>query len=144
MNKKISLMETCLTTAFTYHMGQVDKNGRPYILHPFAVASMMDTEEEIILAVMHDTIEDTELTLEECKGFLPENILQALDAITKREGEQYRDYILRVKANPLATKVKLKDIEHNMWKNREIQDSYRLRMKYIRANMILTNKTKEF
>lgn len=100
------------------HDGQTDKGGTPYILHPLRVMLKMATDEERIVAVLHDVIEDSDgrVTLERLTsmGFSGE-ITEALDALTKRPGEAYGDYIQRLKAaSALARKVKLADLEDNM------------------------------
>lgn len=96
------------------HMGQTDKAGEDYFLHPQTVASFVDTPEEKAVAYLHDVIEDTSITLSDLrsKGF-DENVIEAIDAITKREGEEYDAYLSRVIENPVATKVKLADMKHN-------------------------------
>jgi len=98
------------------HYMQVDKSGRPYILHPLAVMNKMETDAEKIVAVLHDIIEDTPLTLLELKheGEFSDEIIEAVDAITKRENESSNDYYKRLMLNPLAVTVKIGDIEHNM------------------------------
>lgn len=112
MNK---LLQKAITLATQAHHGQVDKAGKPYIQHPLWVMEQMDTPEAKIVAVLHDTVEDTPITLQRLakEGFPPE-ILTAIDAITKREGEEYQDYLQRVQKNPLALKVKIADMQHNM------------------------------
>lgn len=97
------------------HAGQVDKAGEPYFNHPKRVAKNVAGEEEIMVALLHDVVEDTEITLEHLKaeGF-SNTVLEALDAITKREGESYDDFINRVKENPIALDVKLADLKDNM------------------------------
>lgn len=100
--------------AKTAHFGQIDKAGNDYFKHPEKVASMVDSNDEKIVALLHDVIEDTPITLAflESAGFNP-NILEAVDAITKREKEDYDDYIKRVADNPLAKTVKLADMKNN-------------------------------
>ncbi|MCA6573448.1 MAG: GTP pyrophosphokinase [Pseudanabaena sp. M158S2SP1A06QC] len=97
------------------HDGQFDKAGKPYILHPLAVMAQMDTLESKIVAVLHDAIEDSDLKITDLvqQGF-PDFIIKAIAAITKLVGEPYEDYILRVKSNPIAYKVKIADVTHNM------------------------------
>lgn len=75
----------------------------------------MNTPESKIVAVLHDAIEDSDLTIADLvrQGF-PEFITEAIAAITKRDGEPYEDYILRVKSNAIARKVKIADVTHNM------------------------------
>jgi (p)ppGpp synthase/HD superfamily hydrolase len=96
------------------HEGQVDKAGRTYIEHPAVVASRQDTDEEKAVAWLHDVLEDTEITKEYLAANFSENVVRAVDALTHREGESYAEYIGRIQSNPLATKVKLADLAHNM------------------------------
>ena len=108
------MVQKALTMAYKAHMNQVDKGGAPYILHPVYVALSVQGEDEKIVALLHDIVEDTEVTLEDLRkeGF-SERVIEAVDAITHR-GEDYFEYIRRVKKNPLATKVKIADLKHNM------------------------------
>lgn len=100
--------------AYTLHHGQVDKSGVPYIFHPIAVAEPMNTEEEVIVALLHDAIEDCGITKAEIAASFSDGIADAVEAITKIEGEAYDDYVARVKANEIARKVKISDLTHNM------------------------------
>ena len=97
------------------HAGQVDKGGTPYINHPIAVSKKVLEEDAKIVALLHDVVEDTDITLDDLKaeGF-PEHILKAIDAITRRPCEMVHEYIARVKANSLACEVKKADLTHNM------------------------------
>jgi len=83
-----ALLETAIRIAVEAHAGQKDRNGQPYILHPLRVMAQVLTPDEKIVAILHDVIEDTPWTLDQLKarGF-PARILQALDCVTKREGE---------------------------------------------------------
>ena len=97
------------------HAGQVDKAGEEYFNHPKRVADNFYEDDKVIVALLHDVIEDTDITLEHLKeeGF-SDAVLAALDAITKREGESYDQFIERVKDNPIALKVKMADLRDNM------------------------------
>lgn len=95
------------------HQGQVDKAGVDYINHPLMVASKLDDEKLRIIALLHDTVEDSDVTLEYLAKYFDQDIVEAIDAMTHRENEDYETYLRRLKKNPLAFKVKLKDIEHN-------------------------------
>jgi len=109
------LLEKAIELATTHHKGQVDKGGHAYILHPLAVMMRVNTIEEKIVAVLHDIIEDTPVTLHELrKHSFPEHIIEAIDILTKRKKESYDKYIWRIKNNPLALVVKLADIEENL------------------------------
>ena len=96
------------------HLGQVDKAGEAYIKHPEKVASFVKTDEEKAVAYLHDVIEDTELTLEDfCEYGFSKEVIEAVDIITKKKGEDYQSYLNSVKKNKLARAVKLADLRHN-------------------------------
>ena len=103
------------------HKGQSDKCKEPYILHPLAVMTAMDTHAEKIVAVLHDILEETDWAADGLRLDFPRNITNAIDAITKRDNETYFEYIHRVKENPLATKVKLADLKHNSLLERQFE-----------------------
>lgn len=96
------------------HFGQVDKAGVEYIKHPETVASFVVTDEEKAVAYLHDVLEDTEMTLEDLRDYgFPEEVLAAIDILTKKKGQEYQDYLVIVKNNELARVVKLADLRHN-------------------------------
>lgn len=98
------------------HKGQVDKAGNEYIDHPLRVMVAVHSVSEKIVGVLHDVIEDTDWTFErlEAEGFTTE-IIEALKCVTKlSEDEPYDAFIERVKTNPLAVAVKIKDLADNM------------------------------
>ena len=113
--KEISLLQKAIAIAVQAHHRQTRKNGLPFVLHPLRVACALRTETERIVAVLHDVVEDTSWTFDDLRreGF-PEHILQALDCVTKREGESYDDFVTRAASNPIARRVKLADLEDNM------------------------------
>ena len=122
------------------HKGQVDKAGKAYIMHPMAVAEMVSGRVEKIVALLHDVPEDTDIDVESLRVLFGDEIADALDCLNHRDGEDYMDYIRRVKSNKLATKIKLADIEHNMDLSRlsEIDDKALKRVdKYKRAKEYL-------
>lgn len=108
-------LEDGIRLACEVHRGQVDLAGAPYILHPLRVMCQMRTEAEQLAAVLHDVVEDTEVTLEELalRG-CPEDVLLAVAVLTHQPGESYTEYLERVVRCPLARRVKLKDLEDNM------------------------------
>jgi (p)ppGpp synthase/HD superfamily hydrolase len=110
-----SLVPQAIRLAVDAHGETVCKDGRPYIEHPLRLMTRARTDAEKIVAVLHDTIEDTSLTLEdlEKRGF-PRELISAIDSVTHREGETYEDYIERVALDPLAAKVKLLDLHDNI------------------------------
>lgn len=101
--------------AFTAHEKQVDKSGIPYIYHPIYVAERMEDEETTIVALLHDVIEDTNITLSDLKkiGF-DFNVIEALTLLTHKNEISYYDYVKNISRNKIATKVKMADLEHNM------------------------------
>jgi len=109
------MLNKAIEIAAIAHTGQVDKAGAPYILHPLRVMLTRDNELERICAVLHDVVEDTEITFEDLRkqGF-SEEVIVVLDCLTKRNGESYDDFIRRVLKNETACQVKLADIEDNM------------------------------
>lgn len=117
MNDKAATLEKAILLATQAHAGQTDKAGAPYILHPLAVMhrfAVTDFNAQAV-AVLHDVIEDTEVTANDLlEAGIPGHVVRAVSDISKRDGEDYGDYLERVKANPLARRVKLEDIGHNM------------------------------
>ena len=109
------LLPKAIEIAVKAHGNVINKDGTPYILHPLRLMMNADGYPEKIVAVLHDTIEDTALTLQALieKGF-PTEIVDALDAVTKQEGEEYDAFIERIALNPLAVKVKLLDLYDNI------------------------------
>jgi (p)ppGpp synthase/HD superfamily hydrolase len=114
MLEKNEQLWVAIDIAIHAHDMQLDKGGMLYVLHPLHVMDTVEGIDAKIVAVLHDVIEDTETTLENLAAYeFPQEILDAIDAITKRKGEKKEAYWARVKANPLATRVKLADIAHN-------------------------------
>ena len=109
-------LEQAIALAVQAHAGQEDKTGKPYVLHPLRLMMAMETEEEMITAVLHDVIEDTSVTLKELKSSgYPEPVLHALALLTHDTVViPYEEYIAAIKANALARRVKLADLAHNM------------------------------
>lgn len=96
------------------HLGQKDKGGNDYIEHPKTVASMMDTDIEKAVAYLHDVVEDTKISFDDLKEYgFPNQIIEAVKALTKQKNESYDVYIDRVIRDHIAKKVKLADMKHN-------------------------------
>lgn len=108
-------LEHAIQLAVQAHQGQQDKAGAPYILHPLRVMLRVQSEPTMIVAVLHDLVEDTPYTLEDLRqaGYA-EPVLAALDCLTRRDGETYDAFIERLAPNALACRVKLADLEDNM------------------------------
>lgn len=97
------------------HMGQKDKAGLPYILHPLHIMMQMGTDTERIIAVLHDVLEDTDHTVDDLIALgITEDMEIALHALNKNNFDTYMDMIRYCKLYPMARKVKIADLEHNM------------------------------
>ena len=110
----MSTLERAIAVAARAHEGQYDKGGSSYILHPLRVMMRVSTQEERIVAVLHDVLEDASITLADLarQGF-PLKILAALLALSRRRDESYVDFVVRVGSDPLARVVKLADLADN-------------------------------
>ena len=113
-NKKKLHLGRAIELAKQHHKGQTDRTGKPYIEHPLRVMNQMKSEEEKIVAVLHDIVEDTDISLNDLRneGF-SEEVVSAVECLTKQDGENYDSYIERISFNPLAVKIKLADLEDN-------------------------------
>lgn len=131
------LLKKAIIIASTAHCGQKDKGGKPYIEHPKAVADMLGGTREKIVAMLHDVIEDTNVTSEFLleQGF-PEDIVDAVVLLSKNPETNYEEYLKAVKANPLARIVKLADLTHNSDLSRipnPTEKDIKRKEKYLRA-----------
>lgn len=108
------LTKKAMKIAFDAHKDQVDKNGIPYIYHPIHLAEQMKTEYEICVALLHDTVEDSDITFEDLieAGF-PDEVITALRRMTHDESVAYMEYVENIRNNPIAKAVKLADLRHN-------------------------------
>lgn len=107
-------LERAIEIAARTHAGQVDKGGAPYILHPLRVMLRVAPGAQQIVAVLHDVVEDSEVTFEDLgrEGFSAE-VINGLRAVTKVEGESYEDFVARAALDPVGKKVKLADLMEN-------------------------------
>lgn len=136
MNEE-KLLEKAYKLCLEKHVGQTDKAGKPYFMHPFRVAERCDTIEQKIVALLHDTIEDTDVTPEFllAEGF-PQEIVDGILSVTRKEEEDYYDFVKRAAENPIGKAVKLHDLEDNMDIRRlaSIDDKMKERLnRYIRS-----------
>ena len=127
------------------HAGQKDKAGAPYLLHVLRVMMSVEKLDEKIVALLHDVIEDSEITFEEIayEGF-PKKILKAVELLTKTESKPYEDYIQEIKRNELARVVKLADLKDNMNLTRlkKVTETDKMRIKkYKEAYNLLNAKS---
>lgn len=111
----MSNLETAIALACKVHAGQVDKSGQPYILHPLRLMLKFQSDDERIVAILHDAVEDGDITLDDLRqsGF-SEMIVVAIDCLSKRADEGYEDFVSRLSINALARKVKVEDIRDNL------------------------------
>ena len=109
-----NLTKQALKLCFEAHKEQKDKSGMPYVFHPFYLAEQMTDEATTVVALLHDVVEDTELTFDdlEKQGF-GEEIISALKLLTHNDDTPYMDYVAKIKTNKIATAVKLADLKHN-------------------------------
>jgi len=118
MTEKKGCLENAVRIAAEAHLGQKDKADAPYLLHPLRLMMRMKTETAMIAAVLHDVVEDGAGNIYTFE-FLRENgfseeVINAVDCLTKRDGETYDEFIERVKTDEVAIQVKIADIEDNM------------------------------
>jgi (p)ppGpp synthase/HD superfamily hydrolase len=146
----MATIEKALQIAARAHEGQKDKEGLPYILHPLRVMHAVQGEDARVVAVLHDVVEDTAVTVEDLRqaGF-SERILSALLLVTHRKDEPYADYVVRCKADDVARRVKLADLEDNSRLPRTIlrpdrleRDLARIR-RYVLSYKFLTDQLSE-
>ena len=135
------LTKKAMCLAYRAHHGQLDYNGVPYIFHPIHLAESMDDEFSCCVALLHDVVEDTDVTLDELKAIFPPEVT---DAVALHEDVDYFDYVRTIKNNPIARKVKLADLAHNRDQSRCVgsglseERKAAWRLKYEKATKILT------
>lgn len=135
-------LEQAIELARRFHAGQADKGGQPYFDHVLRVADSLDTEDEKLVAVMHDLLEDTILDSVDlsCAG-CPPHVRLAVEDLTRLPGEPYESYLRKVASNPLALAVKRADLSDNASEDRlrllNPEEAERLRKKYRHAQSLL-------
>lgn len=107
------LTKQAMKLCFEAHKQQVDKTGIPYVFHPIHLAEQMDDEYSVIVALLHDVVEDTDITIEELAKVFPQEVCEAISLMTHHPAVDYFEYVKAIKENPIARKVKLADLEHN-------------------------------
>lgn len=137
------LTRKAMNIAYNAHMNQFDKAGVPYIYHPIHLAEQMDSETECIVALLHDVVEDTEVTFEQLEKEFPKQVIEAIRLLTHDKKVEYEEYIKELSKNPIAKKVKIADLLHNSDETRlekiTIKDVAK-RKKYKNALEFLRNK----
>ena len=126
------MIDIALAIAKKAHAGQVDKAGVDYIQHPLYVASQVKTEQEKAVALLHDVLEDSDITAADLLAYgLSNEVVTAVQTLTKKKGQSYQDYLEKVKSNDLARVVKLADLKHNsdLSRLKSVSDTDRERVK---------------
>lgn len=135
------LTNEAMKLAYEAHHGQVDKGGIPYIFHPYHLAEQMHDEYTTCVALLHDVVEDTSVTLDKLREMFPKEVTDAVALMTHEEGEDYLVYVTRIAGNPIAKAVKLADLRHNSdatrMENADKATLARLQEKYQKAFEIL-------
>ena len=137
------LTNKALRIAYDAHAGQLDKCGAPYIAHPLHVAEQMDDEASTCVALLHDVVEDSDVTLDDLARDFPPEVVEGVRLMTHDPAVDYLEYVRAIKGNSLATKVKLADLAHNSDETRFAgtsvapEDLERRRRKYAAAREIL-------
>ena len=108
------MTKAALKLCFEAHREQLDKSGIPYVFHPFHLAEQMKDEKTTVVALLHDVVEDTDITLDDIRrmGF-DDDVISAIAVMTHAEGVPYMEYVAQIKKNPIARIVKLADLRHN-------------------------------
>ena len=140
------LTKTALRLCFDGHKDQVDKTGLPYVFHPFHLAEQMEDEYTTVVALLHDIVEDTDMTPEKLTelGF-PTEVTDAIALMTHAPEVPYMDYVREIGKNPIAKAVKLADLAHNSDLSRMDEDkidewALKRTAKYKEAIRILTEE----
>ena len=140
------LTNKAMRVAYEAHHGQVDKGGVPYIFHPMHLAEQMQDEMSTCAALLHDVVEDTNVTIEDLAAEFPEEVVKAVSLLTHNEEVSYQEYIAKIKENPIARAVKLADLVHNQDESRlegseKISEETRERLKdkYSKAMALLVS-----
>ena len=111
----MATLEKAILIAARAHLGQRDKGGAPYILHPLRMMMRMESEAAMMAAVLHDVVEDSDWTLDQLRGEgFSEEVLQAVDCLTRKNYESYDEFVARAQTNAIARRVKVADLEDNM------------------------------
>lgn len=108
------LTNRAMRIAYDAHAGQVDKCGAPYVFHPYHLAEQMDDEATTCVALLHDVVEDTDVTLEDLAREFPAEVIDALRLLKHKPDVPYLDYVRALASNPVARAVKLADLRHNL------------------------------
>ncbi|MCA9131619.1 MAG: hypothetical protein KDA45_00620 [Planctomycetales bacterium] len=143
-------IDDALELVVTHFRGMTDSDGEPYVMHCLRVMMGVQGSQAQQIAVMHDLVEDTEITLAELRrrGFA-EEVVQAVDLVTHKPQDSYAEYVVRLKGNALARQVKLSDLQDNSALNRVLYRSDRLQrdlqriQRYLLSHQFLMDRIDE-
>ena len=107
------LTRKAMKLAYDAHHGQLDKSGVPYIFHPFHLAEQMNDEYTTCAALLHDVVEDTDVTLKELEAIFPSEVTEAVKLLTHSKNTDYFEYVREIGTNRIAKAIKLADLRHN-------------------------------
>jgi len=144
-----ALTRRAMQIAYNAHHGQMDPCGVPYIFHPMHLAEQMEDEVSCAVAILHDVVEDTYVTLEMLQQEFPPIVTDALSLLTHHKSDDYFEYVNRIRSNPIAKAVKLADLAHNSDQSRcadtDVPTEKLLHWaeKYKRVKEILLSETEE-
>lgn len=136
------LVKLAIHIAFYAHHDQYDKSGLPYITHSLHIAELMDTEDECVVALLHDVLEDTEITEKDLQQWgITNRQIEALKLLRHIESEPYLEYVQKLRVDPIAIKVKIADLRHNADLTRlaEVTEEDRKRMEKYKEALQLLN-----
>lgn len=125
-----------MRVAYQAHKNQFDKAQVPYIYHPIHLAEQMNTELECIVALLHDVVEDTDMTFLDLEKIFSSEVIEILKLLTRDKRTDYMEYIKKIKTNKVAKKIKIADIIHNSDETRlDVidEDSIKRRKRYQKA-----------
>lgn len=147
------LTKKAINLMFEKHKDQKDKSELPYVFHPFIVAEGMSNELSTTTALLHDIVEDTDVTLDDLiKMDFPKEVTDAISLLTHKEGVPYLEYVKKVATNKIAREVKMADLKHNMDLSRlnevreedlERVEKYKKAFQYLEANNLSMEFNKE-
>lgn len=112
------LTNKAMKIAYDAHHGQLDCNGVPYIFHPYHLAEQMSDEITACVALLHDVIEDTNITIEQLENDFPKEVTEAVKLLTHDNNTDYFEYVRAIKNNLVAKAVKMADLMHNLNQSR--------------------------
>lgn len=137
-----TMTKLAMQIAFDAHKDQLDKTGIPYVYHPFYLATQMDSEDATIVALLHDVVEDSEITFSDLQRYgFSDQVIKALKLLFHDKATPYLEYVAAIQSNELARKVKLADLAHNsdITRLNSIDANVKERLeKYKKAIQILT------